>query len=131
MPIGMTNSAYVLDSNDLLNMIYPIGAVYISTQDVNPESLFGGEWISIKDRFLFASGEYSQVDDIGGEAEVVLDVTNMPPHNHTYSVPAIIGRRTGDWPAVLSVAETSSVGNNQPHNNMPPYKVVNIWRRTA
>lgn len=26
---------------------------------------------------------------------------------------------------------TNSVGGNQPHNNMPPYEVVNIWKRTA
>lgn len=26
---------------------------------------------------------------------------------------------------------TSSVGGSQAHNNMPPYEVVNIWKRTA
>ena len=26
---------------------------------------------------------------------------------------------------------TSGVGGNVPHNNMPPYFVCNIWRRTA
>lgn len=27
--------------------------------------------------------------------------------------------------------ETSSVGGNQPHNNIPPYYAVYIWKRTA
>lgn len=27
--------------------------------------------------------------------------------------------------------ETSSFGGSQPHNNMPPYKAVYIWKRTA
>lgn len=27
--------------------------------------------------------------------------------------------------------ETSSVGENQPHNNMPPYLVVNMWKRMS
>jgi hypothetical protein len=27
--------------------------------------------------------------------------------------------------------ETSSVGNNQPHNNMPPYEVAYCWKRIA
>ena len=27
--------------------------------------------------------------------------------------------------------ETSSVGDNQPHNNMPPFRTVYIWERTA
>lgn len=26
---------------------------------------------------------------------------------------------------------TNTIGENQPHNNMPPYEVVNIWKRTA
>lgn len=26
---------------------------------------------------------------------------------------------------------TNTIGGNQPHNNMPPYEVVNIWKRTA
>ena len=28
-------------------------------------------------------------------------------------------------------ADTTASGNSQPHNNMPPYLTVYIWKRTA
>ena len=34
------------------------------------------------------------------------------------------GDGIGSWPF-------SSLGGDQPHNNMPPYYVTNMWRRTA
>ena len=27
--------------------------------------------------------------------------------------------------------ETTAVGGSAPHNNMPPYLAVNVWKRTA
>ena len=34
-----------LSISDLLNKIYPVGSVYMSTKKVNPESFIGGKWI--------------------------------------------------------------------------------------
>ena len=34
-----------LNISDLLNKIYPVGSVYMSTKKVNPESFIGGKWI--------------------------------------------------------------------------------------
>ena len=35
-------------------------------------------------------------------------------------------RASGGW-----TGETSSVGENEAHNNMPPYLSVYVWKRTA
>lgn len=79
----------------LLNLIYPVGSLYWTSKAPNnngdPNVLFGGTWVQIKDRFILAAGDtYTTVNagnDIsngggGGEATVTLTVAQMPSHNH-------------------------------------------------
>lgn len=49
----------VLNINDVnvLDLIYPIGSLYLSVNSTNPSTLFGGTWEQIKDRFLLATGD--------------------------------------------------------------------------
>ncbi len=69
----------------LLNFCYPIGSLYWSSKDTDPSELFGGTWIQIKDRFIWAKGDEDTVDDTGGSKTVQLTVENLPAHNHTFS----------------------------------------------
>ena len=41
---------------DLIDMIYPVGSIYMSVNSVNPSTLFGGTWEQIEDTSLLASG---------------------------------------------------------------------------
>lgn len=50
----------------LLDAIYPIGSIYMSTQDVSPQTFLGGYWEKIKGRFLLAAAEE---EDIGTEPD--------------------------------------------------------------
>ena len=38
--------------SDLINLIYPVGSIYMSVNDVSPQIFLGGTWEQIKDRFL-------------------------------------------------------------------------------
>lgn len=40
----------------LLNKTYPVGSIYMSTNNTNPGTLFGGTWASINGRFLLSAG---------------------------------------------------------------------------
>ena len=38
---------YSLTANSILSMVYPVGSVYISVNDVSPEQFLGGKWVKI------------------------------------------------------------------------------------
>ena len=109
----------------------------MSVNATNPGTLFGGSWEQITGRFLLAAGGGYSAGTTGGEAAHKLTVTEMPAHTHTYfrqglttygqsgSQIAVYDPNTSSYPA------TSSTGGNSAHNNMPPYLVVYIWKRTA
>lgn len=71
--------------DELFNMIYPVGSIYMSVNNVNPAYLFGGIWVQIKDKFLLASGEsYSNGSSGGSPDSVVVEHNHeQNPHTHT------------------------------------------------
>lgn len=115
--------------------VYPVGALYISMESTSPAYLFGGTWQQISDRFLLAAGSYT-AGSTGGAATVALTEDTMPRHRHygvrrNYSGDAgthSTGSSNGD-----SCTEpwTDYTGSGSAHNNMPPYIVVYMWKRTA
>lgn len=72
----------------LIDIMYPVGSVYITLNEDNPEDLFGGVWEKIKDRFLLASGD-AEVGEEGGQRTQTLSVENIPSHSHSISVDGV------------------------------------------
>ena len=55
---------------NILETMYPVGAIYLSVNSINPNTLFGfGSWVQIKDTFLLAAGDTYSAGSTGGEAE--------------------------------------------------------------
>ena len=69
--------------NDLLNIVYPVGSIYMSVNATNPETFIGGTWARITDCFLLASGNTYTPGTTGGEANVTLSTNTMPAHTHS------------------------------------------------
>lgn len=72
----------------LLSTIYPVGAIYITTNSVNPSELFGGTWESYAEgRTLIGNGKIEDRDFIagttGGSCTHLLSVNELPSHTHT------------------------------------------------
>lgn len=83
----------------LVDMIYPVGSIYMSVNSASPATLFGGTWEQIKDTFLLSAGDTYAAGATGGEAEHALTAAELPDHaHHAY------GYTTGesDW-AFLNV----------------------------
>ena len=124
---------------DIIDVIYPIGFVYISINNINPSTLFGGMWEQIKDRFLLAAGTTYTAGTTGGEATHTLTVDEMPNHQHLLATDINQSEHTENsdifsyagWKTYYNYSATAFSGGNQPHNNMTPYLAVYVWKRTA
>ena len=51
---------------NLLDIVYPIGSIYITFSDVSPADSVGGTWEKIEDKFLQSSGETNTLNSVGG-----------------------------------------------------------------
>ena len=72
----------------ILSQIYPVGAIYISTSDTSPSTIFGGTWNKIEDKFLIASSSTYTKGSTGGEATHTLTEYELPQHQHKFDKPA-------------------------------------------
>lgn len=146
-----------LNKEEVCNMIYPVGSVYVSVNSANPSSLFGGTWEQLKDRFLLGAGDAYGNGTTGGEAAHTLTINEMPSHTHTQNPHAHSVRAKGfngtsntngyymlrrnrsddsydavDPSAAMNATATNqNTGGSASHNNMPPYLVVYMWKRVS
>lgn len=97
---------------------YPVGAIYLSVNDVDPSSLFGGTWERIGGRFLLGADSTYAAGSTGGEAAHQLTTSEMPSHNHTLDN----YNTTGGTTSSMTV---------QANDNMPPYMAVYMWQRVS
>lgn len=129
-----------LIGNYILDKIHPVGSIYISENSTSPATLFGGTWERVKDRFLLAAGDTYSAGSIGGEATHKLTVGEMPAHRHNYLLTTSDDGDVQKWFPSGSEFQYGKyqdqsymlpTGGNQPHNNMPPYLAVYMWKRIA
>lgn len=140
--------------SDLLNLVYPIGSIYMSVTNISPSTFLGGTWEQIKGVFLLSASNTYVAGSTGGSATHKLTAAQMPSVTGKIS---FHGKYTGNMVSGASGAfsptstvsgkyatGTSSTGSNsvevvgfdnggqgQAHNNMPPYLTVYMWKRTA
>lgn len=112
----------------------------MSVNNTSPASLFGGTWEKIQDRFLLASGSSYSLGATGGEKEHTLTINEMPSHSHNARFLYV---HSGNYWVYMNARGSSSdtysikenalewTGGSRPHNNMPPYLVVNVWKRIS
>lgn len=123
----------------VLDTLHPVGSIYLSVSADDPSTLFGGTWVRIQDTFLLAAGTTYAAGATGGEAMHTLSIEEMPQHQHsfknggqslpkgdTYNRPTNVATYSG-----TDSYQSSPRGGSQPHNNMPPYVAVYVWKRTA
>lgn len=130
--------SFEVNGKTIFDMVYPVGAIYLSVNSVNPSVLFGGTWEQVQDRFLLGAGSTYSAGSIGGEANHTLTIDEMPRHNHEVdnlnasgNVTPYMTVQAQDKKGYGGNVQTMFAGGGQPHNNMPPYLSVYIWKRVS
>lgn len=158
--VELTGGNYYLNNDPLLvasamlDLVYPVGSIYMSVNATSPAALFGGTWAQIKDTFLLSAGDTYTGGTTGGEATHTLTTDEMPSHSHfqqyqsntsyvgihvkNYNSGGSIqgvqpsnGTRRNNIADPSTRVPTVATGGGQAHNNLPPYLVVYVWQRTA
>lgn len=126
--------------DQILGLVYPVGSIYMSINNVSPATLFGGKWVQIKGRFLLGASDVYKANTTGGEVAHTLTNDEMPNHQHSIWFPNSGGEQSAEigYPETGSkntyyaeASKTSDAGGGAAHNNMPPYLVVYMWRRLS
>jgi microcystin-dependent protein len=78
-----------LDTTAVVNLVYPVGSIYISVTSTNPGSLFGGTWEAFGTGKTLvgidtADADFDTVEKTGGAKTVTLTSaqSGLPSHNH-------------------------------------------------
>ena len=141
-----------------VGLAWPVGSVFLSVVATNPATLLGvGTWTQIaRDRFLVGQGtdaDFDTAEETGGAKTHTLTAAEMPTHTHVQNahahtqrhLPTATGAVTGQTVDTsmsgslansgITTADATAVNQNAggggAHNNVPPYLVVYVWKRTA
>lgn len=133
-----------LSNTGLLDCIYPVGSIYMTTSNTNPSTIFGGVWQSwghgrVPVGVDTADSSFNKVEKTGGEKTHKLTTNEMPSHGHQTNI--TLGNRTqsgsGIWAAAPGEVDSTwvgyagGVGGSAAHNNLQPYITCYMWKRTA
>lgn len=80
----------ILTQAAVVDLIYPVGSIYMSVASTSPATLFDGTtWEQLKDKFLLGAGDTYTAGGTGGNASHTLTIAEMPSHNHTFTGSAV------------------------------------------
>lgn len=133
----------IVDEVSLLNLVYPVGSIYMSFNNTSPASFLGGTWARLSNTFLYASTSDVVASNGAryGSSNQALGISNLPAHKHTTNIIGdqssssdwiAISTQWGKYQAITDIVYADDQGmNNSPFSIMPPYTKVYMWRRTA
>lgn len=107
--------------NELVNIIYPVGSIYMSVNSTNPGNLFGGTWTAwgagrVPVGIDTSDNDFMTVEKTGGAKTHTLTVAQMPKHTHTF---------TGSVSKTNSQSATSTSGESTQHLHSTYYYTAN------
>lgn len=135
-------------AQQILDIIYPVGSVYLSWNSTNPKNLFGGTWTRLSGGFLY--GCVSSVGTGNGTGTATnshtLTIDQMPSHQHEFPDRKIVwDANTGLNTDIVQDGsydnkivqfrpwgtKVGATGGGKGHSHNIPYIAVFAWRRTA
>lgn len=77
-----------LDKTSILNLVYPVGSIYMSANNVSPQTFLGGTWVEwgagrVPVGVSSSDTDFNTAEKTGGEKTHRLSVDEMPWHDHS------------------------------------------------
>mgnify|MGYP005989724035 CR=1 FL=1 len=129
--------------------LYPVGSIYTNAEvSTNPATLLGfGTWEAYAEGRVpvgkASSGTFDTLNATGGAETHTLSTSEIPAHNHSASAggsgtdsgnsnypnggAALYNSTSFTWNNIT----IGNTGGGGAHNNLQPYIVVYMWKRTA
>ena len=124
--------------------IYPVGSIYINAAvATNPATLLGfGTWTAFGAGRVMVGldatdSDFDTAQETGGAKTHTLTIAEMPSHTHTSTLRGNGEDENQNIPSASDNTDpsltmtTNATGGGSAHNNVQPYVVVYMWRRTA
>lgn len=150
----MSEKVYGIKDNkclvDIIDVVYPVGSIYMTTSDRDPSEIFGGTWVAwgsgrVPVGVDTSQSEFNTIEKPGGEKHHLLTVDELANHAHnvivfrgvgnvkgvSVSSPGSAGAWSMDTPVIEVDGAALHAGGDQPHNNLQPYITCYMWKRTA
>ena len=136
--------SFIMNIN--VDLIYPIGSIYMTTSTVSPAVLFGGTWKRIKGRCIVGVDEndtdFGTVSKTGGSKYLQAHTHNyLKWYNQAISYDRGTGAHfqgslevnngSGNTSKNMGTGGVSSNITTGNSGNLQPYYTAYIWRRTA
>lgn len=127
-----------LSTGKLIDILYPVGSIYVSMNSTNPGLFIGGTWKQIENCFLYCVPLDKDTGETGGSN--IIELKHLPPHSHTINnqgywthsgsgeKETIARNPVSDDDEDVDRFTTNEVGGGEEY--MPPYMTVYAWYRT-
>ena len=139
--VNTTGGELQINGTNVLEKVYPVGSIYINaTNSTNPATLLGfGTWVA------FGAGkvivgldstdtDFDTAEETGGAKTHTLTTSEIPSHTHALDAsdnPGGTGAIEVAGGAPTSTQTTQATGGGGAHNNLQPYIVAYMWKRTV
>ena len=139
-------------AQQILDIIWPIGSIYLSDNATNPNTKFGGTWVKLSGGFIYGStitsgNTYSTGNGTGTATNNhTLTINEIPSHQHEFPDRKIVwDANTGHNTDIVQDGsydnkivqfrpwgtKVGATGGGKGHSHNIPYIACSIWRRTA
>lgn len=139
--VNTTGGELQINGTNVLEKVYPVGSIYINASvSTNPATLLGfGTWVAFGAGKVIVGLDSSDTDfdtaeETGGAKTHTLTTSEIPSHTHaldTSDNPGGTGAIEVAGGAPTSTQTTQATGGGGAHNNLQPYIVAYMWKRTV
>ena len=125
--------AYTSVKDALLDLVYPVGSIYMSVNNVSPQNFLGGTWEAwgsgkVPVGVNTSETEFNEVEKTGGAKTHTLTTAQTPKHTHTLTPSGSISTKslTGEfWNMATQSLSTGMSANGiftaKIHDDKAPY----------